>query len=59
MTRPADAIRQWTPSARQFREQESGKLKLQPMDAPRDPWVRPTLICVAIVVGYFVLQYLR
>lgn len=44
------------------REQKDRVARLrpvEPMDYPSDPWVKPVVICVGLVVLYFAAQYLR
>jgi hypothetical protein len=55
----SDALRDWSPQARQHRERVSGKLPLIPMDRVRDPWMRPAIIASVVIVAYFAIQFCR
>ncbi len=54
-----DQLYQWSTEARNHRERVSGKLPLQPMERPRDPWMKPALIGAGLLVAYFIWQFVR
>lgn len=45
--------------ARQQRQRMEQHWPLEPMERVRDPWLTPAIIVCAVVVVYFIVQFVR